>query len=237
MSAAAVSQAPVPPASSARPRAYQGPARGHDHDDRDAVLLAFSCSTPYHAAQALGLQLAPGMSPRKQSVRVLCPWHSDRAPSCDLRVKRGRLVARCRSCGEGGDVLSIVAAIEGLHARRDFGLVLERAASLVGVDVRAARRAPAGPLSPIDELRIQLRDARAETARTEAEARALREALAIERAERVAQGDALREVIGGLSEALVGARAALPELRAAAWGTSRPVVMAAIDALAGALGE
>ena len=236
MSAAAVSQAPVPPASSARPRAYQGPARGHDHDDRDAVLGAFSMSTPYHAAQALGLQLAPGMSPRKQSVRVLCPWHSDRAPSCDVTIKRGRLVARCRSCGEGGDVLSIVAAIEGLHARRDFGLVLERAASLVGVDVRAARRAPVGPLSPIDELRIQLRDARAETARIEAEARALREALAIERAERAAQGDALREVIAGLSDALVAARAALRGLATVAARGTRAEVQAAIDALAGVLG-
>lgn len=235
MSAAAFSRAPAPPASSMRPRAYQGPAREHDHDDRDAVLSAFALSTPYHAAQALGLVLAPRMSPRLRSVRVLCPWHSDRAPSCDVTIKRGRLVARCRSCGEGGDVLSIVAAIEGLHARRDFGLVLERAATLVGVDVRAARRAPPGPLSPIDELRIQLREARAETARIEGEARALREALAIETAERAGQGDTLREVIGGLSDALVAARAALPALRAAAQRTSRPAVMAAIDALAGAL--
>lgn len=239
MSAAAVAKAPQgarrsPPAS---PRC-QGPARGHDHDDRDAVVQAFALSTPFHAAQALGLQLAPRMSPRLRSVRVACPWHADTNPSCDLTIKRGRVVAVCRSCGGNGDVLAIVAAQEQLDVRREFAAVLSRAAQIVGVDTRAARRSAAsGELSPLDRARIELRDARREIERLEGALRRLREELTEEQAERLTRLDAAHDVARGLSDVVVAARMALPALREAAEGPSRPKVREAIEVLAGALGE
>lgn len=213
------------------------PGRTHDHDDRDAVVQAFALSTPYHAAQALGLELGPHASPRRRSVRVLCPWHPDQTPSCDLTIKRGRVVAICRSCGARGDVLGIVAARAGLDPRRHFGEVLARAAQIVGVDTRAARRAVAsGELSPVDRARLQLQEARAELGRVEGELRAMRIELGEARAEHVARVDALQVTIAGLSETIAEGRAALPALQAAAEGPSRARVREAIAALAGALG-
>ena len=213
------------------------PVRTHDHDDRDAVVQAFALRTPYHAAQALGLELGPHASPRRRSGRVLCPWRADKAPSCDLTIKRGRVVAICRSCGARGDVLGIVAARAGLDVRRDFGAVLARAAEIVGVDTRAARRAVAsGELSPVDRARLQLQEARAEFARVEGELRVTRAELGELRAEHVARVDALQATIAGLSETIAEGRAALPALQAAAEGPSRARVREAIEAVRAALG-
>ena len=53
---------------------------------------------------------------------VLCPWHSERTPSCSVKLASdGTIAAHCFGCGAGGDVLSLVAAARGLDARRDFG--------------------------------------------------------------------------------------------------------------------
>jgi hypothetical protein len=45
------------------------------------------------------------------------------------------IAVRCHACGFSGDVLSLVAAVEQLDAKRDFAAVLKRAGALAGIDV------------------------------------------------------------------------------------------------------
>jgi DNA primase len=45
----------------------------------------------------------------------------------------GTLRAKCFGCGEGGDVLSLVAQVRGLNVRRDFKAVLVEAAQMGGL--------------------------------------------------------------------------------------------------------
>ena len=85
-----------------------------------------------------GARPAPG-----GGIYVLCPWHAEKSGSCHLSTSRGALVAYCHGCGAGGDVLSLVAAVEGLDIEADFPAVLEAAGELARVDVsRPPRVAP-----------------------------------------------------------------------------------------------
>lgn len=227
------------------------PRCGSDHDDRDRVVQAFALSTPYDAAIVLGLTPAKGARRSARSIPVLCPWHSESTPGgCLLTIVRGRLVARCHSCHGGGDVLHIVAAIEGLNVRGDFSRVLARAGEIVGVEVRRpGRRAPeAQPLTPLDVARRETAEARRAEDAARAEARTLRQEAAWREAELLARCDVLEAVADGLAEggaevvdALTAARLApsvalLPALRAAAESGSRSAVLAAVEALADAMG-
>lgn len=65
----------------------------------------------------------------------LCPFHEDKKASfVAKRDKAGELYWKCMACDvEGGDVLSFVAQIEGLDARRDFRKVVEKAAGACGL--------------------------------------------------------------------------------------------------------
>ena len=47
--------------------------------------------------------------------RVLCPFHSERIPSCDVHL--GKNAFTCRSCGASGGVLDVVV-LEGLAKNR-----------------------------------------------------------------------------------------------------------------------
>lgn len=70
---------------------------------------------------------------------IRCPVHGERTdPSLSLRAGGdGTLGAVCHGCGWRGDALSLIAAVDGLDVRRDFGRVLERAAEIAGGFVRA----------------------------------------------------------------------------------------------------
>lgn len=65
----------------------------------------------------------------------LCPFHEDKNASfAAKRDSKGELYWKCMACGvEGGDVLSFVAQIEGLDAKRDFRKVVEKAAGACGL--------------------------------------------------------------------------------------------------------
>jgi hypothetical protein len=79
------------------------------------------------------LGLLDGAKRQAHGFLVLCPWHSERTPSCSVKLASdGTLAAHCFGCGVGGDVLSLVAAARGLDTRRDFGRVVEIAADLAG---------------------------------------------------------------------------------------------------------
>ncbi len=115
-----------------RPRRRAGPtgARGMTID-LDAIRGAGM--GPLAFVIALGMR--PSRGARPDRVRVLCPVHQEKVPSCDVGVRQGRIAWICRSCGEGGDVFALVAAVRGLDARRDFRRVVLETAEVVGVQV------------------------------------------------------------------------------------------------------
>jgi len=80
-----------------------------------------------------GLGLVDGARGQSRGLLIRCPWHTERTPSCSVRVAAdGTLAVKCFGCGTSGDVLSLVAAARGLHTRRDFPEVLRIAAELAG---------------------------------------------------------------------------------------------------------
>jgi hypothetical protein len=79
------------------------------------------------------LGLLDGAKRQAHGYLIRCPWHSERTPSCSVKLASdGTIAAHCFGCGVGGDVLSLVAAARGLDTRRDFGRVVELAADLAG---------------------------------------------------------------------------------------------------------
>jgi hypothetical protein len=75
-----------------------------------------------------------GWTKQASGVIVRCPWHAEKTPSCSVRIARdGTIACRCHSCGATGDALSLVAAVHGLDAHRDFREVLRIAAELGGL--------------------------------------------------------------------------------------------------------
>lgn len=99
----------------------------------DVGAIHAATPSPVEVARRLGMRIARASA--RDRARVGCPWHHDNDPSCDLAIKDGRLVAICRSCGNGGDLFALVAAVDGLDPRRDFRAVAEHAAELVGVSL------------------------------------------------------------------------------------------------------
>lgn len=67
-------------------------------------------------------------------VIMLCPWHQEKTPSCSVRIGgSGTIAVKCHGCGEGGDVLSLIAVARGLNLRSDFRDVLREGAELAGL--------------------------------------------------------------------------------------------------------
>lgn len=78
---------------------------------------------------ALGLDR--GAQRQASGLLVCCPWHDERTPSCSVtRGRDGTIRVRCFGCSATGDVLALVAQVNGLDLRRDFVAVLRRAAEL-----------------------------------------------------------------------------------------------------------
>ena len=100
------------------------------------------------------LNLLEGSKRQGGGLLVRCPAHPDRDASCSVTTGPDRtLRVRCFACEFSGDVLHLVAAVEGLDVARQFGAVLWRAAELAGVDIdRAvidrALRPPPPPAPP-----------------------------------------------------------------------------------------
>lgn len=162
----------------------------------DPRAIRAALSDPQAVARALGLE--KGARRGGGGIAVRCPVHRERsAPSMSLRsCGDGTLSAVCHQCGWRGDVLSLVAAVEGLDVRRDFGRVLERAAELAGGFVRAT---------------VQ------ENAMVRPEAPRLPEAVAAELFARVCKARLLRQ--RGAVEAYLDRRGLLEAARDDGWAT------------------
>ena len=116
--------------------------------DVDAINAAAPGPLPF--VTMLGMRAAAGS--RHDRCRVLCPWHSEKHPSCDVTTKDGRIVATCRSCNAGGDALSFAAAAWGMDAARDFVEVATRLAEHFGVRLEEGSARRPVPPDPIAEL-------------------------------------------------------------------------------------
>lgn len=97
----------------------------------EASRIHDAAPRPLDLARMLGLQAS--RTSRPDRALVLCPWHSEKNPSCTIVVRDGRIVAYCQSCRSGGDVFSLVAVVNGLDTRVHFPDVLAKAAELFGV--------------------------------------------------------------------------------------------------------
>ncbi len=182
--------------------------------DVDAVRQAPALRDPHSVARLLRLEVARGTSRSARVVRVLCPWHSESSPSCNLEQKGGYLVAHCQACKGGGDVLSLLAAVEGLDAKAQFPAVLERAAELAGVELqpRSGPRLVRKPRMPGDDLR----EARLEVGKLRREVDHLRGLLEEVAVERIMERGIWRGMLDGAHEALEEARILAAPLRSAA---------------------
>jgi hypothetical protein len=100
-----------------------------------AAEVKHALNDPMAVCAKLGL-LGGKDSFRRQSARgvsVRCPWHDEKTPSCSVTAVGGLVRVKCFGCGQGGDVLSLVAAVRGLSASRDFRAVLVEAATMAGL--------------------------------------------------------------------------------------------------------
>jgi len=120
---------------------------GVSHVRLDVPAVKNALADPATVTRALGLE--SGAKRQAGGYLVRCPAHADRTPSCSLtRGPDGTLRVRCFGCGLAGDILVLVAAVEGLDHRRDFAAVMERAAALAGIDATAHSRATRLPAPP-----------------------------------------------------------------------------------------
>ena len=89
---------------------------------RDAVFAALDmCTVLEH------YQIKAG---RGSSFRIHCPFHEDNKPSCSINP--GSKLFNCFACGEQGNVLDFIAALEELDPKAEFRAVLETAIDIIG---------------------------------------------------------------------------------------------------------
>jgi len=121
------------------------------HSDSTKAAVKALLADPGYVIERLGL--SDGARRTSQGFLVRCPAHQERTPSCHVYAAAEGLFFKCHGCGISGDVFSLVAAVHGLDARRDFPEVIKIATEISGfIDSSAAYqpRAPQSPLPPID---------------------------------------------------------------------------------------
>lgn len=115
-----------------------------DHIDEVRRYL----TDPDRLCRSLGL--TKGSVKAAGGLKVLCPSHSERTPSCSVTTgPDGTVRVKCFGCDLAGDGFVLVAAVLGLDYRRDFTEVLASTAELVGLqdgadEIRYGRPAAEG---------------------------------------------------------------------------------------------
>lgn len=116
-------------------------------------------SDPRKVAEALGLEVFRGGA---GYIKVLCPAHEERTPSCSIRRVDGGIGVKCFGCDWGGDVFSLISAVERLGVFPDQ---LRRAAELAGRPDLAAQVGRRGDAEPLRAPPVPRQDAPAAPAR------------------------------------------------------------------------
>jgi hypothetical protein len=116
----------------------------------ERVLAAMP--SPLAFTTMLGIPMPRGA--RADRLRICCPWHNEKNPSCDVTTRAGRIVAHCHSCHEGGDGFSLAAAVWGMSTTTDFYGVLKRVADLLNVQLEEVSRESPRPRDYVRELMV-----------------------------------------------------------------------------------
>lgn len=108
-------------------------------------------SDPKAVAERLGLKVEKNAG---SYVLVACPVHAEKTASLSIRRTDTGVGCKCFGCEWTGDLLSLVAAVEGLDPRREFRSVLARACELAGMpeearEVRGGAPAPERKARPV----------------------------------------------------------------------------------------
>lgn len=108
-------------------------------------------SDPKAVAEKLGLKVEKNAG---SYVLVACPVHTEKTGSMSIRRTDTGVGCKCFGCDWTGDLLSLVAAVEGLDLRREFRAVLARACELAGMqaeadEVRGGAPAPERKARPV----------------------------------------------------------------------------------------
>ena len=107
-------------------------------------MVRRALDNPRALVAALGLD-AGALREGRENVKIRCPWHTERSPSCSVRLARdGTIAVRCFACDATGDALALVAVARGLDVRRDFRAVLAEAPELAGVHLEEHNQGEAG---------------------------------------------------------------------------------------------
>lgn len=121
----------------------------------DVAKIRQRLSDPQRVVGALGL--TRGMRRERSGVRVLCPVHKEREPSCSVTTGRdGTIRVHCWSCSWTGDVLHLVAAANDLDCRSDFRKVVAIAAELAGVSADQSPRSTTRSYRPVRDPLVDL---------------------------------------------------------------------------------
>jgi hypothetical protein len=119
----------------------------------EADQIRRALSDPFDVVEQLGL--TERMKRQARGVLVLCPHHIERTASCSITSgPDGTIRVKCHGCGWSGDVLHLIAEVNGLDLQRDFRKVVELGAQLGGISASDAsrptppRRPPPSPQSP-----------------------------------------------------------------------------------------
>ena len=99
--------------------------------EREAIRAALS--DPWRVIRVLGLDR--GARREGSGFKAPCPWcgGGKDTPPLSVRVRDGKVLAHCFSCGSSGDVFSLVAAVEGITLPAGMGQALARAAALANL--------------------------------------------------------------------------------------------------------
>lgn len=97
----------------------------------DAGRLRQELADARDVCRRLGLD--EGAKPQGRGLIIRCPWHADKTPSCSVReAADGTLSVHCFACDHRGDVLDLVAVVNGIDCQREFRRVLRLASDLAG---------------------------------------------------------------------------------------------------------
>lgn len=103
-------------------------------------------------ADPLAFLDAIGLDAKREGHRARlheCPWCGS-SRGCYADTRQGVILARCHTCGEGGDIFALFAAVRGLDARRDFTAIKNELADLAHVNTDRPRPPKPPPMPPRD---------------------------------------------------------------------------------------
>ena len=83
--------------------------------------------------------------PGSKQVKIHCPFHEDRTPSCSINIEKG--IFNCFGCPAEGNVLDFIAHMEGFTDNPTYNAAL-KAVEIAGIDIATFKKDGPGAASP-----------------------------------------------------------------------------------------